>query len=138
MRWRWRFLIFRRARWACTWPISRWLLDPGIVVIGGGLMDHEVTTPEFRERYLRIIRETAQRAVSLGATAPTPSKLFPPINWAIPLSSRPSARRSWRCIKAVVVSGRGHLYQIPKQYLPTPGQPVVDFGHCLLRLDAAG
>ena len=35
-------------------------LDAGIVVIGGGLMDHEVTTPEFRERYLRIIRETAQ------------------------------------------------------------------------------
>jgi glucokinase len=35
------------------------LLDPGIVIIGGGLMDHEVTTPEFRERYLRIIRETA-------------------------------------------------------------------------------
>ena len=34
--------------------------DPGIFVIGGGLMDHEVTTPEFRERYLRIIRETAQ------------------------------------------------------------------------------
>ena len=28
-------------------------------VIGGGLMDHEVTTPEFRERYLRIVRETA-------------------------------------------------------------------------------
>jgi glucokinase len=35
------------------------LLDPGIVIIGGGLMDHEVTTPEFRERYLRILRETA-------------------------------------------------------------------------------
>jgi DNA-binding transcriptional ArsR family regulator len=35
-----------------------------------------------------------------------------------------------------VVQGRGRLYQIPKQYLPTPGQPVVDFGHCLLRLDA--
>jgi glucokinase len=34
-------------------------LDPGIVVIGGGLMDHEVTTPEFREHYLRITRETA-------------------------------------------------------------------------------
>ncbi len=33
--------------------------DPGIVVIGGGLMDHEATTPEFRERYMRIIRETA-------------------------------------------------------------------------------
>ena len=30
------------------------------VVIGGGLMDHESTTPEFRERYLGIIRETAE------------------------------------------------------------------------------
>jgi predicted transcriptional regulator len=38
----------------------------------------------------------------------------------------------------LVVQGRGRLYQIPKQYLPTPGQPVVDYGHCLLRLDAAG
>lgn len=35
-------------------------LDPGIVVIGGGLMDHGVTTPEFRERYLRIVSETAR------------------------------------------------------------------------------
>lgn len=35
------------------------VLDPGIVVIGGGLMDHEVTTPEFRARYLRIIHEAA-------------------------------------------------------------------------------
>jgi glucokinase len=35
------------------------LLDPGIVIIGGGLMDHEVTTPEFRERYLRTIRDMA-------------------------------------------------------------------------------
>ena len=35
-------------------------LDPGIVIIGGGLMDHEVTTPEFRERYLRLIHEAAQ------------------------------------------------------------------------------
>ncbi len=34
-------------------------LDPGIVVIGGGLMDHEATTPEFRERYMRVIRDTA-------------------------------------------------------------------------------
>ena len=34
-------------------------LDPGIVIIGGGLMDHEGTTPEFRERYLRLIREAA-------------------------------------------------------------------------------
>lgn len=35
-------------------------LDAGIVVIGGGLMDHEVTTPEFRERYLRLIRAAAR------------------------------------------------------------------------------
>jgi len=34
-------------------------LDPGIFIIGGGLMDPEVTTTEFRERYMRIIRETA-------------------------------------------------------------------------------
>jgi predicted NBD/HSP70 family sugar kinase len=34
--------------------------DPGIVIIGGGLMDHEATTPEFRGRYLRLIREAAQ------------------------------------------------------------------------------
>ena len=35
-------------------------LDAEFVVIGGGLMDHESTTPEFRERYLNIIRETAK------------------------------------------------------------------------------
>ena len=35
-------------------------LDPGIVVIGGGLMDHESTTPEFRDRYLRLIRQAAE------------------------------------------------------------------------------
>ena len=34
-------------------------LDPHYVVIGGGLMDHESTTVEFRDRYLGIIRETA-------------------------------------------------------------------------------
>jgi biotin operon repressor len=37
----------------------------------------------------------------------------------------------------LVVQGRGYLYQIPAQYLPQPGQPVVDYGHCLLRLEAA-
>ncbi len=35
-------------------------LDPQFVVIGGGLMDAEVTSPKFRERYLRIVRETAR------------------------------------------------------------------------------
>jgi glucokinase len=34
-------------------------LDPEFVVIGGGLMDHEATTDAFRERYLRVVRETA-------------------------------------------------------------------------------
>jgi predicted NBD/HSP70 family sugar kinase len=34
-------------------------LDPGIFIIGGGLMDPESTTPEFRDRYLRIIHGTA-------------------------------------------------------------------------------
>lgn len=35
-------------------------LDPQFFVIGGGLMDPEATTEAFRERYLRIVRETAQ------------------------------------------------------------------------------
>jgi glucokinase len=34
-------------------------LDPEFVVIGGGLMDPEATSSEFRERYLGIIRATA-------------------------------------------------------------------------------
>lgn len=35
-------------------------LDPGIVVIGGGLVDPESTTPEFRQRYLDGIRRAAE------------------------------------------------------------------------------
>ena len=35
-------------------------LDPHFVVIGGGLMDPEATTEPFRERYLRIVRESAE------------------------------------------------------------------------------
>lgn len=35
-------------------------LDAEFVVIGGGLMDPESTTPEFRERYLRIVRENME------------------------------------------------------------------------------
>jgi glucokinase len=34
-------------------------LDPQFVVIGGGLMDPEATTSEFRARYLGIVRDTA-------------------------------------------------------------------------------
>lgn len=37
----------------------------------------------------------------------------------------------------VVTQGRGYLYQIPQHYLPQPGQPVADYGHCLLRFEAA-
>jgi len=33
--------------------------DAQYVVIGGGLMDPEATTEAFRDRYLRIMRETA-------------------------------------------------------------------------------
>jgi hypothetical protein len=36
----------------------------------------------------------------------------------------------------LIERGRGGVYQLMRQHLPTPGQPVVDFGHCLLRLDA--
>ena len=35
-------------------------LDPGIVVIGGGLVDPESTSPEFRQRYLNGIRCAAE------------------------------------------------------------------------------
>lgn len=35
-------------------------VDPEFVVIGGGLIDPEATTPEFRERYLRGIRAAAE------------------------------------------------------------------------------
>lgn len=35
------------------------VLDPQFVVIGGGLMDPEATSEEFRARYLRLIRESA-------------------------------------------------------------------------------
>ena len=35
-------------------------LDPEFVVIGGGLIDPESTTPEFRERYLGGIRRAAE------------------------------------------------------------------------------
>jgi glucokinase len=34
-------------------------LDPQFVVIGGGLMDPEATTTVFRQRYLRVVGETA-------------------------------------------------------------------------------
>ncbi|HXS69445.1 MAG TPA: ROK family protein [Candidatus Polarisedimenticolia bacterium] len=38
-------------------------LDPSIVIIGGGLMDPEATSTEFRERYLGIIKKTAMNYI---------------------------------------------------------------------------
>jgi predicted NBD/HSP70 family sugar kinase len=35
-------------------------LDPGIVVIGGGLIDPDATTEEFRNRYIKGIEEAAR------------------------------------------------------------------------------
>ncbi len=40
--------------------------------------------------------------------------------------------------RAGVVLTRGRLHSIVKAHLPEPGQPVVDFGHCVLRLDKMG
>jgi glucokinase len=36
-------------------------LDPSIVIIGGGLMDPEATSAEFREHYLGIIKSSAMK-----------------------------------------------------------------------------
>ena len=36
------------------------VLDPKFVVIGGGLMDPEATTDAFRDRYLGVVRQTAE------------------------------------------------------------------------------
>ena len=36
----------------------------------------------------------------------------------------------------VCVQGRGGLYRRAPQFLPPPGQKVIDFGYCLVRLDA--
>ncbi|MFO1478281.1 MAG: ROK family protein [Verrucomicrobiota bacterium] len=36
-------------------------VDPGAVIIGGGLMDPEATSLEFRERYLGLIRKSAEQ-----------------------------------------------------------------------------
>jgi hypothetical protein len=35
----------------------------------------------------------------------------------------------------VVLQGRGKLYRLAPGFQPQPGQRVLDFGHCVLRLD---
>jgi glucokinase len=53
--------IFDFQAWALGLHVANLVmaLDPEFVVIGGGLMDPEATTAAFRERYLRIVHETA-------------------------------------------------------------------------------
>ena len=38
---------------------------------------------------------------------------------------------------AGLVICRRQLYQLQPHHVPKPGEPIVDFGHCLLRLDRA-
>jgi biotin operon repressor len=38
----------------------------------------------------------------------------------------------------LVVQRPNRLYAIPPAHQPVPGEPLLDYGHCILRLDAAG
>ena len=38
----------------------------------------------------------------------------------------------------LVVQKRNRCYAIPPAHQPVPGEPLLDYGHCILRLDAAG
>jgi DNA-binding transcriptional ArsR family regulator len=38
----------------------------------------------------------------------------------------------------LVLQKRNRLYAITPEYQPVPGEPLLDYGHCILRLDAAG
>ena len=43
-----------------------------------------------------------------------------------------------RLLKAGALErNRAGLYSIPRRFLPSPGNGLVDFGHCLLRLPPA-
>ena len=39
----------------------------------------------------------------------------------------------WLREAGMVETGRSGLYAIPRRFLPSPGDGVVDYGHCLLR-----
>jgi predicted NBD/HSP70 family sugar kinase len=45
--------------------------DPSHIVIGGGLMDHDATTPEFRQRYLKGIQKEAAKYLWPNLDPPT-------------------------------------------------------------------
>jgi len=38
----------------------------------------------------------------------------------------------------LVLQKRNRLYAIQPAHQPVPGEPLLDYGHCILRLDAAG
>ncbi|MFM2293800.1 MAG: Helix-turn-helix domain [Verrucomicrobiota bacterium] len=38
----------------------------------------------------------------------------------------------------LVLQKRNRCYAIPPAHQPVPGEPLLDYGHCVLRLDAAG
>ncbi len=79
--------------------------DAEYVVIGGGLIDPEATTPEFRERYLRIIRESAP-GPTCGRSSARSSRSSPPRSANC---RKPSAPRWWRSSRANDgIAGRGH------------------------------
>jgi DNA-binding transcriptional ArsR family regulator len=40
----------------------------------------------------------------------------------------------WLREAGAVEKGRAQLYTIPRRFLPSPGDGVVDFGHCVLRM----
>ena len=50
----------------------------------------------------------------------------------------PSGASNHLCVlrdAGIVIQSYGRLYRIKPGFLPTPGQPIMEFGHCLLRLD---
>ncbi len=49
-----------------------------------------------------------------------------------------SKHLAWLRKAGAVVRGRGRLYAIPRQFVPSPGDGVVDYGHLVLRTKLAG
>jgi DNA-binding MarR family transcriptional regulator len=74
------------------------------------------------------------RALSAGE-AMTVTELSEVAGCSVDMSSK-----HLKVLKAtgLVVQKRNRLYAIPPAYQPVPGEPLLDYGHCILRLDAAG
>ena len=54
--------------------------------------------------------------------------------------SRPAVSQHLKVLKdaGLVERKRNRLYVLTSAYQPVPGEPLLDYGHCILRLDAAG